>query len=244
MNYNSAAVSVREDLQAAHKRVWQRIARPGSWLDAATRLDIARETRQARECQFCVTRKEALSPYTESGPHEQVTQLGSAEVDVVHRIVTDSGRITSSWVDKLEAEGIDDTRYVEMLSVVTQVLVVDDFCIALGIALQPLPNPVPGPVTHARPASAVKESTFVPWIPPGAPAEDSDLFGTGPVVNMYRAMSLVPDAVRAAQDLMTVHYLPYQQVPRYTDADHQRALDKSQMELLAARVSFLNDCFY
>ena len=162
---------------------------------------------------------------------------------MVHRIVTDSGRITASWVEGLEAQGIEDACYVEMLSVVTQVLVVDDFCLALGLPLQPLPNPESGPVAHERPASAVKGNTFVPWIPPAA-AEENDLFGSGPIVNMYRAMSLVPDAVRAAQDLMTVHYMPYQQVPRYTDADHQRAIDKSQMEVVAARVSFLNDCFY
>ena len=61
---------------------------------------------------------------------------------------------------------------------------------------------------------------------------------------MQRAMSLVPDAARGAQDLMTAHYMPYERVPVYRDGDHGRALNKSQMELLAARVSFLNDCFY
>ena len=80
----------------------------------------------------------------------------------------------------------------------------------------------------------------MPWIPAGEVGEDSELFGVGLVPNMQRAMSLVPDAVRAAQDLMTAHYMPYERVPLYSDADHDRALSKSQMELLAARVPFLN----
>ena len=43
---------------------------------------------------------------------------------------------------------------------------------------------------------------------------------------------------------MASHYFPYEQVPRYTDADHDYAIDKMQIELLAARVSMHNDCFY
>ena len=244
INYDDASIPVREDLQQAHERAWQRIASAGTWLDAEKRLEIARETRQARNCRFCTSRKKALSPYAQTGPHEQISNLTPAEVDVVHRIVTDSGRITSSWVNGLQAEGIDDACYVEMISVVTQVLVVDDFCLALGIPPRPLPDPAPGTPTRARPVSATIQGAFVPWIPASEDSEDSELFGTGLVPNMHRAMSLVPDAVRAAQSLMAAHYVPYALVPIYSDADHDRALSKSQMELLAARVSFLNDCFY
>ncbi|MFT7650913.1 MAG: hypothetical protein ACI9ON_000514 [Limisphaerales bacterium] len=244
ISYNNTSITVRHDLQQAHERAWQRIANAGTWLDAEKRLEIARETRQARSCRFCASRKKALSPYAQTGSHEQISNLAPIEVDVVHRVVTDSGRITSSWVSSLLAEGIEDACYVEMVSVVTQVLVVDDFCLALGTSLQPLPEPEPGIPTRARPVSAIREGAFVPWIPHSEVGEDSKLFGTGLVPNMHRAMSLVPDAVRAAQDLMAAHYMPYALVPIYGDADHNRALSKSQMELLAARVSFLNDCFY
>ena len=244
IHYDNASITVRQDVQQAHERAWQRIASAGTWLDAEKRLEIARETRQARGCRFCASRKKALSPYAQTGPHEQISNLTPTEADIVHRVVTDSGRITSSWVSNLQTEGIEDACYVEILSMVTQVLVVDDFCLALGISPQPLPEPTGGTPTRARPSSAIREGAFVPWIPASEVGDDSKLFGVGLVPNMHRAMSLVPDAVRAAQDLMTAHYIPYERVPLYADSDHDRALSKSQMELLAARVSFLNDCFY
>jgi hypothetical protein len=244
INYNSSSITIREDLHQAHDRAWQRIASAGTWLDATKRLAIAQETRQARSCGFCVSRKKALSPYRQAGPHDQDSNLTPAEVDVVHRIVTDSGRITSAWINSLQTEGIDDACYVEMLSVVTQVLVIDDFCLALAISPPPLPAPVPGIPAGVRPLSAKLEGAFVAWIPAGDQSEDSKLFSARLVPNMQRAMSLVPDAVRAAQELMSAHYMPYERVPVYRDGDHGRALSKSQMELLAARVSFLNDCFY
>jgi len=114
----------------------------------------------------------------------------------------------------------------------------------LGIPLTMIPDPLPGVPSRARPASAIKEGAFVAWIPASEKGPDSDLFKSRLVANMYRAMSLVPDAVRASEALMVAHYVPYEKVPIYTDADHDRALGKSQMELVAARVSYLNDCLY
>jgi hypothetical protein len=61
---------------------------------------------------------------------------------------------------------------------------------------------------------------------------------------VHRAFSLVPDATRLADELMSSHYFPYEMVPRYTDADHNYAINKMQIELIASRVSMYNDCFY
>jgi hypothetical protein len=244
MNYEKGDIPVRKDLEETHLEIWQSIASAGTWLEGAKRVEIARETRQAACCPFCVARKEALSPYAQPCEHETVSTLGPVEVDVVHRIVTDSSRITQKWIDGLQDEGIDDACYVEMMSVVNQVLVMDNFCVALGIPLTEIPDSLPGLPSCARPASAIKEGAFVAWIPAAEKGPDSDLFKSRLVANMYRAMSLVPDAVRASESLMVAHYVPYKKVPIYTDADHDRALGKSQMELVAARVSYLNDCLY
>ena len=34
----------RADLAAAHARAWDRLARPGAWLDGPTRIQVAAET--------------------------------------------------------------------------------------------------------------------------------------------------------------------------------------------------------
>src|SRR5207247_140231 len=61
------------------------------------------------------------------------------------------------------------------------------------------------------------------------------------VPNIVRAMRLVPDEVRVLRRSTDAHYVPVAQIP---DPTYHRALARPQMELIAARVSALNQCFY
>jgi hypothetical protein len=56
---------------------------------------------------------------------------------------------------------------------------------------------------------------------------------------IYMAESL--EQVRALQRSVSAHYVPVAQIPHPTV---RRALDRMQIELVAARVSALNQCFY
>ena len=55
-------------------------------------------------------------------------------------------------------------------------------------------------------------------------------------------LALVPGAVRQLKELSAVHYLPIDRVidPRA----RMPGLSRAQMELVAGRVSALNECFY
>jgi hypothetical protein len=59
---------------------------------------------------------------------------------------------------------------------------------------------------------------------------------------VIRAMSLVPDEVRTLADLSAAHYLPNHRVR--DPAAQQGSLSRPQIELIAGRVSALNQCFY
>ena len=72
-----------------------------------------------------------------------------------------------------------------------------------------------------------------------APPND-DLWKDNPG-NVIRAMSLVPDAVRDLVLLSNVHYVPSDKMMEFTPV---RAISREQIELLAGRVSAINDCFY
>jgi hypothetical protein len=61
------------------------------------------------------------------------------------------------------------------------------------------------------------------------------------VPNIVRALSVVPAEARALQTLSASHYLPVAQIG---DPTARRTLDRMQMELVAARVSAVNQCFY
>jgi len=243
---------VREDIPAAHRRAWARLANPGTWWTAEERVAIAAESRAAVDCAFCRERREALSPFSLEGEHDSVSGdvLPAAAVDAVHRLVTDATRLTQGWVADLDGQGVSDAHYVELLSVVVAVRSIDAFHRALGLALEPLPTPRPesetGPPRRTRPATTESDTAWVPLLVPSrVEAENDDLFPPGPVVpNVIKALSLVPDGVRWLKDLSNAHYLSMAAGQMMDFSRGRGPLSRAQTELIAGRVSALNECFY
>ena len=237
-------VTVRADLAASHRRAFERLARAGTWWTGAERVAIAAEARAARSCALCRARKAALSPAAVAGRHDAAgTVLADAAVDAAHRIASDPGRLTRAVVERLLSEGLSDGAYVELVGIVAQTVCIDTFRRALGLAAEPLPAPEPGEPSRRRPAGLRAGDGFVPRIDPSAAAaSEADLFPGGRGPEVVRALSLVPDAVRAVADLSAAQYVPFERV-----ADvgwSPRALSRAQIELVAGRVSALNECFY
>jgi hypothetical protein len=243
ISYASAPVPVREDLAAAHERAWDRLAQPGNWWTGAQRVAIAAEIRNAARCALCVERKAALLPQTVAGEHVIVSDLPPAAVDVIHRVVTDPGRLSRKWFDDVLSTGISDAAYVEIVGVVVTVFSIDSFCRGLGVDPHPLPEPVAGEPSRYRPATACDEGAWVPTIPgTRASGAEKGLYGSAAyAANVLRALSVVPDAVRQLQELSAAHYLrPAEMI----DLTRGRSIDRAQMELIAGRVSALRECFY
>jgi alkylhydroperoxidase family enzyme len=175
--------------------------------------------------------------------HDDAGALPAPVVDLVHRVTTDAARLTRRWYEATLAAGLDPESYVEALGVTTQVISVDAFHHALGLPLEPLPEPRPGEPSRRRPEGAALEDAFVPMLRPDrlAPGE-RDLFGGLPRTgNVLRALSLVPEEVRALTRLSAAQYLTPRQMLRF---DSPRAIDRAQIELIAGRVSALRECFY
>jgi hypothetical protein len=78
-------------------------------------------------------------------------------------------------------------------------------------------------------------------VPQEAGASEGLYEGIGAVANVHRALSLVPEQARVLRRFQIAQYLPTEQV---ADLSLRRDLDRMQMELVAARVSALNECFY
>lgn len=60
-SYSQSPYTIREDMSAAYREFWARLAKPGSWWTGAERIAIAQESRNAVTCGFCAERKQALS---------------------------------------------------------------------------------------------------------------------------------------------------------------------------------------
>lgn len=241
ISYSAAPVPVRDDFAAAHSRFWQRLAAPGTWWTGAERVAMAAEVRQAQHCALCQARKAALPPA--AGQHDHLGLLSDAAVEVIHRVVTDPGRLSRQWFQGILATGMSAEQYVEIIGTLAALVSIDSFCRGIGVPLHPLPAPQPGAPSRYRPPGAVQEEAWVPMIPVArATGAEADLYGGQAVGNVVRALSLVPDEVRTLYDLSAVHYLPMEQVRDPGAATG--ALNRMQMELIAGRVAALRRCFY
>jgi len=242
-DYAAAPVPIRPDLAEAHRRTWAHVAAPGTWWSGAERVAIAAETRRAAGCRLCAERRAALSPHAVAGRHDDGGALPAPAVDLVHRVTTDASRLTRRWYEETTGAGLEAERYVEALGVATLVISVDAFHHALGLPLEPLPEPGPGAPRRRRPAGAAAEEAWVPMLRADRlEAPERDLYGGAPRTgNVIRALSLVPDEVRAMADLSAAQYLTMRQMMRL---DSPRAIGRAQIELVAGRVSALRECFY
>lgn len=245
--YPDAGYAVRPDLEASHRETWQRIAAPGTWWSGPERVAMVAEVRRARACGLCAERKASLSPFAVEGRHDTGKDLPPDVVDTIHRIVTDPGRLTRSWCRGVIDAGLGEERYVELVAVVAKANALDLFPRALGAAPLPLPSPRPGEPSRQRPTTARDEGAWLPLVPTGPEGGDAAraLYGEREMVpNIGRALSLVPDEADGLHVLSEPHYMSLDHVidPRYVEPG--RALDRLQTELLAARVSAINECFY
>jgi hypothetical protein len=244
ISYEGLPWPVRDDITAAHRRQWARLARPGTWLTGEERVAIAAEARNAANCDFCNERKDALSPHTVTGDHDSLGQLPAAMVEQIHRIRTDSGRLTRDWHDSLIADGISQERYVETVGVIADTVAIDTFCRGLGVPLWPLPQAEAGQPTSVRPPAELD----IAWVPTLSPdhalgTEFEELYDGRPqAAHIYQAMSLVPEEVKGFFDLVVHQYIPGEAMRDFEN--EYRAIDHAQIELVAGRVSALNQCVY
>jgi alkylhydroperoxidase family enzyme len=239
----SSEFPIRTDLAESHDRAWAAIAAPGTWLTGARRVAVAAEVRNARRCEYCAQIKAALSPNAVQGEHAGLGVLGPAEVELVHRVVSDPGRLSERWVDSLLARGLTDGEYVEIVGIVAMVMMMDACAAALGLPETPLPAALPGEPTRYRPPGAKKQAAWLPLVEPeDAVAADGPMYPSPKAGYIYRGLSLVPQSLRDYWALAFTHYLPAEEVYRFDRSI--RALSRPQVEIVAARVSALHQCAY
>ena len=242
VSYDRAPHFVRRDLADSHRRAWNHLASPGTWLDGATRVAIAAAAREARTCRLCQQRKLSVSPSSQIGQHDYTSALPAGWVDITHRIAVDPARLTRGWFDRTVGAHIEDGAYVELVSIVAHVTAIDTFARCIGSDVWPLPTPQSGSPTRYRPNEARLHDAWVPtvaWHERGP--READFF-QGLPANIKMALTLVPDEARSFFDLVVHQYLPG---PAMRDFAHEyRAIAHAQIELIAGRVSALNQCTY
>ena len=232
--YLDTSWNIPDRIREAHVRSWDRLAAPGEWWTGAERVSIAAECRRAS----------ALIDGLAAPPPGPV-ELPEAAVFTVHKLIGDLPNVGPEWYQEtINAHGMSEAHYIELLGVLVHVWSIDEFHRALSIDLEPLPDPTPGTPTQRRPDGLADHGSW----PPTISAEDlseteADIYlGYPQAANVWAAMSLHPDSVRWLNDLFDAHYLSWHEI-RHIESS-PKAITRPQQELIAARVSALNECFY
>ncbi len=226
-DYVGVDLPIREKTISSQRMSWQVIANAGRWWTGAERVEIARIGRAARD--FEAVGSEILP---------------EPAVYAIQKLVVDNANLNREWYEEIIAsEGMTEDRYVELVAVVVHALSIDEFHRALGLELEPLPQPISGDPTCNRPAEAEQRASW-PQIVPKDGLNPGDEMLYGPMewgANVISALSLIPENVRWLHDLSEGHYLSFSEMRQ---PDPLRAISRPQIELIAARVSALNECFY
>ncbi len=204
------------------------VADAGDWTTGAERVAIWRHVRDARTNDLDQRRLASVSPFAVTDKHDADGPLSATDVDVVHRVASDPGRLTRAWADEAMSE-IGEERYTELVGVTAIVKTLDGFDEVLGLPTRALPAPRSSAPTRERPDGVGDVGAWVSQ-------------STGPTrANVSRTFSLVPTTNDLWRNLVDSHY---SRGAEFANMSWHRALTRPQTELVAARTTAGNECFY
>lgn len=165
------------------------------------------------------------SRHARFGHSEPQPTLPAAAAEAARAISSKPASIRRRWVDSI-TEDIGYPRYVEIVGITSRLAAIDTFHIGIGSELEPLPQPEPGAPSLTEEPLARPGAAWVPMVG-GA--------------SITQALSLVDAESTAQEDMHGPLYLTYEEM---AELDFVRGLNRTQMELVAARTSAINECFY
>ena len=210
-------VDVRADLKEAQRLSWEHIARPGIYWSSEERIAFATAAIDA------YTADEPLPPW--EGPAE------NPAVNAAYRIARHAGTLTEDWYHKLLDSDIEPEAYVELVGVVIATIPVIAFAHAAGRPIPDPTTPLPSGPSGTGPDTVQAETNWVRVVPP---ADEQ--------AAVVQALSAAPAEFENLERLAAAQYIPLEEM---RDMDWTRGtLNRRQIELVAARLSALRECFY
>ena len=223
-------VIVRDDLADAHRMAWEHIAAPGSWWSGAERVELA------GTALLAITDSDPLAPWvavTSTGRLGSDLVAPHAAHDVTYRIARHAGTMTFD-VYRAAVDKLGELPYVELCAIASTVAAVAHFCRNIGTSVPPLPAPIGGRPTARRPERLARAQFN--WVPVAEPADQ--------VAAVVQAYTAVPDEQLNTWRMANAQYMPNVEMVNPDWSRRPGGLSRAQMELVAARLTRLRDCFY
>jgi alkylhydroperoxidase family enzyme len=233
MDMYETELPIRDDLRAAQEAIVDGWSRPGTWWTAEERLAIVTEVRRARDAEEIPPAWVRASEVEGAAADDHL--LPAAAVDAIWRLTNHPGTLTADWCNKV-FDGFGDQsavltpfQYTELVGLVAQANCIDRFADALSLDRPTLPEPVEGEPSRSVPDGVAMRDHWVPTV-------------ASEVREVVKALSGVPAEKAASFQLAAAHYLPAAEM--FDLAADRNSLTRMQVELVAARTSKLNECFY
>ena len=237
--YADSEFPISAETDTLHRDELASFSKNGTWGTAAQRIAIVAEARKAR---------------SEVGIQESIgdevlaenTTLPDAARRVAREVAVGGIGIDRAFCEQVQAEGVTEGAYVEIVGLVARLAHLDVFARGIGVPSRAFSEPEEDRTpSFARPSEAKQEGFFtasIPSAPEGGELAIS-LFGPEPAPNILRSLSLVPEEARRLNNVANEEYFSLETIFDMTFSSHE-ALSRPQIELVAARVSALNQCFY
>lgn len=223
MEFSALSDYVNQDIVNSFRIVWDHLGRPGAWWTGPQRIAIAEHVRKSAPRPLW-----DRPPALETLSDEANGELTIFEAAVVERVAVSPSSINIETYEHI-IQRMGENKYAELAAVISQIVPIDHLHDALGLEREELPVPREGAITTERPSGLVTGVGFLPTLPTEGL----------PHVAVALSLSLADNArrmllVRAMysgdsfNDMVWTH----------------RSLNRPQVELVAARTSALNECFY
>jgi hypothetical protein len=237
--YSDTTLPIPASIEALHNDELLSFARPGTWVTATQRTAIAAEARKARS-EACI--HESIGDETLA----DLVELPESARRVAHSVALGGIGIDKKFCDQAQADGLTEGAYVEVVGVVARIVHLDVFARGIGVPSRKLGDPLEDKEpSMERPSVAKQESFFtasIPSAPEGGELAVS-LFGSEPAANIMRSLSLIPDEARRLNRVIDQEYFSGDSMFNLTYSSRE-GISRPQLELVAAKVSELNQCFY
>ena len=235
--YEDSHWPIPERISDFHQAELATFAIPGTWLSAEERRAAVSHCRAVR----------ATAGVQKDGRDsvDPEAVLPAAVLELIEALaLTPQVFDRARFSDAMDA-GIGDGEYVEIVGIVARLVNLDVFARGLGLPAATLPAANDGEASADRPKTARADGAWVDTIPLGEAGGNigAQLYGGNMLPFIYRALSLSP---QEAERIIAGGNAQYLTLDHFFDFSYSAypALSRAQIELLAARVSAINDCFY
>ena len=152
--------------------------------------------------------------------------LTEVATEAAKKIATEAHTIDQQWVEECGERGLALLPMVELTAIIAQLSAIDTYYVGVGVTPRNLPEPQPGEPSQEE----VKGAKLMRgWLPTR---------GVAGAPNCFSGVAAEADALHEIHGALSLS------MPEMMDMNITKGLHRSQIELLAARTSNYNDCFY